>query len=57
MRGLCAPADVARIRFRTYELLPLNGNEHLLDFSVAKSATVDRNPADAFRHRGLPPFW
>jgi hypothetical protein len=51
------PADVTRIHFRTYQLLPLKGNEHLVQFSVPRSARIDRNPADAFRHMGLPPFW
>jgi hypothetical protein len=55
--GYHNPADVTRIRFRTYQLLPLKGNERLLRFSVPKSATVDRSPADAFGHMGLPPFW
>ena len=51
------PADVTRIHFRTYQLLPLKGNEQLLRFSVPRSATIDRSPAAAFRHMGLPPFW
>jgi hypothetical protein len=51
------PADVTRIHFRTYQLLPLKGNQHLLNLSVPKPATVDHNPADAFRHMGLPTFW
>ena len=55
--GYHNPDDVTRIHFRTYQLLPLKGNEHLVQFSVPKSATVDHSAADAFRHTGLPPFW
>jgi hypothetical protein len=55
--GYDNPNDVTRLRFSTYETLPLAGNQHLLEVKIRSTAQVDHTPVHYWNTVNLPrPF-
>lgn len=54
--GFNNPKHVTRVRFSTYQTLPLAGHQRLLRFSTPPNARIDRTPVDYYRWQLLTPF-
>ncbi len=54
--GADSPNDVTRVRYTTYETLPLAGHQHLLKVTVPPTAHVDHTPADYWNANLPVPF-
>ncbi len=54
--GFNNPKDVTRVRFSTYQTLPLAGHQRLLRFTAPPNVRIDRVPADYYRWQVLTPF-
>jgi hypothetical protein len=55
--GYDNPNDVTRLRFSTYETVPLARHQRVLRFTIPATARTDRIPADYWQAAGLPrPF-
>jgi hypothetical protein len=55
--GYDSPKDVTRVRFHSYEILPLAGHQSLLRLAVPADARVDPSRADYWKAAGIPQFF